>query len=178
MRGNHLYLYLYLSCHQGLSPRMRGNLALIAASAAGIGVYPRACGGTYAKWDEDDPEEGLSPRMRGNRVAYRPRFEGEVKGLSPRMRGNHEPGRLLREDGGSIPAHAGEPIPVGRPVQLHRIGSIPAHAGEPGLTQLTARVIMGSIPAHAGEPCLGVTDDLKEARVYPRACGGTRKQRA
>ena len=91
----------------GLSPRMRGNRdddprprrmhgsipahagepAASRARHGRIGVYPRACGGTW--WGELGPYTmpGLSPRMRGNPC-------GVVVGVP---------------DHGSIPAHAGEP---------------------------------------------------------------------
>ena len=92
----------------GLSPRVRGNLyrapadrhglGSIPARAgepsgngfwlAGIGVYPRACGGTFthdiAMWEL----EGLSPRVRGNLDLHQCRMHLQ----------------------GSIPARAGEPF--------------------------------------------------------------------
>ena len=72
---------------EGLSPRMRGNRARqrvrcidarsIPAYAGeppyqphdGVApaVYPRVCGGTYARRTGEDGRRGLSPRMRGNR---------------------------------------------------------------------------------------------------------------
>ena len=94
----------------GLSPRMRGNpLSLVRADLdhgsipahAGeprfegeqirpLGVYPRACGGTYSSGGRRGWTRGLSPRMRGNHT-----FDGE---RAPTF--------------GSIPAHAGEPSPL------------------------------------------------------------------
>ena len=92
----------------GLSPRVRGNLALKEEAGKWEGTiparagepwksfsysgfwrdYPRACGGT-ALFKEKFPEwEGLSPRVRGNR--FKPIFS-----------------KLLR---GTIPARAGEPV--------------------------------------------------------------------
>ena len=72
--------------YMGLSPRLRGNAEIPMGSApsagsipalAGerelwalegviVGVYPRACGGTYLGRPEQVPVEGLSPRLRGN----------------------------------------------------------------------------------------------------------------
>ncbi len=92
----------------GLSPRMRGNRRPGRASRTGPGsipahageprpehrpngfvrVYPRACGGTSREHHIDSGHQGLSPRMRGNRFH---------RGFAFRL-------------GGSIPAHAGEPI--------------------------------------------------------------------
>ena len=91
----------------GLSPRMRGSQAfripcvfLDGSIPAHAGepdddlpysemgeVYPRACGGAFSPTHPPDVASGLSPRMRG----------------SPR------PFRAQPEDGGSIPAPAGEP---------------------------------------------------------------------
>ena len=51
-------------------------------------VYPRVCGGTVVKVDEELGIVGLSPRVRGNRVDGGQHFIGK----------------------GSIPACAGEPI--------------------------------------------------------------------
>ena len=73
----------------GLSPRMRGNLDLLAIVRSGSGsipthagkpflgawpgraggVYPHACGETRVSPAQSRAGEGLSPRMRGNRVA-------------------------------------------------------------------------------------------------------------
>ena len=105
--------------HEGLSPRMRGNLercvvrpGLIGSIPAHAGepfaelllllrerVYPRACGGTLDAPAAKDPEPGLSPRMRGN-----PR--------RARRRGRYR---------GSIPAHAGEPFRTGGTLEGIRV---------------------------------------------------------
>ncbi len=70
----------------GLSPRLRGNLpedpralgsvGSIPAPAGEpldvhpgqcqLGVYPRACGGTFWNQTPDEVSKGLSPRLRGN----------------------------------------------------------------------------------------------------------------
>ena len=92
---------------QGLSPRVRGNPApwpscflqerSIPARAgepgsglgcgSGVGVYPRACGGTYV--------------IVGAVIG--------IIGLSPRVRGNPARETFRRTANGSIPARAGEP---------------------------------------------------------------------
>ena len=163
----------------GLSPRMRGNppYLRISRSAPRISsrVYPRACGGTCGGSGAGSTWRGLSPRMRGNLVA----------------------GRVGLYVLGSIPAHAGEPSTVRTMRARSRVypracggtacvamvqtlpqGSIPAHAGEPPpALDMNYRKDLGSIPAHAGEPgaCIPRSDS---ARVYPRACGGTRSRRS
>ena len=98
---------VFINPAYGLSPRVRGNPNFVPRFAAitrsipacagepkyrvchaNVGqVYPRVCGGTWAKKRFVDGGEGLSPRVRGNR----------------RQVGH--PGRV----DGSIPACAGEP---------------------------------------------------------------------
>ena len=173
---------------RGLSPRVRGNLnrvgdyrkrqRSIPARAGEPGsacalrrhtwVYPRACGGTHHRPDQEGSRGGLSPRVRGN-----PNVECIA---SPRKR--------------SIPARAGEPYSGckahSRPRVYPRacggtptVGTNPPAAG--GLSprvrgnlsaSASASGRVGSIPARAGEPrANGVR--LRQAGVYPRACGGT-----
>ena len=91
----------------GLSPRVRGNHALLDIDAEARGsiparagepliaaplaiqnkVYPRACGGTPSRLGGPGRAPGLSPRVRGNRLSAPVRH--------PYL--------------GSIPARAGEP---------------------------------------------------------------------
>ena len=71
----------------GLSPRVRGNPAIVAVAALVVGpipacagqpaarpvdnlqarAYPRVCGATFSKYAVMVSEQGLSPRVRGNR---------------------------------------------------------------------------------------------------------------
>ena len=173
---------------RGLSPRVRGNPLAeapelrppgsIPASAGEPGgqqcrflrmrVYPRECGGTH-------------PRLADTPLPY---------GLSPRVRGNPRPGwrRHLRLR--SIPASAGEPIPLKTRIYARRV--YPRECGgtrkraftESPRRGLSPRVRgnrasesesaspMRSIPASAGEPDTGRAHE-NGARVYPRECGGT-----
>ena len=175
-------------CIGGLSPRVRGNpderlgqierRGSIPAGAGepsrlnlariSKGVYPRGCGGTYARG------EGMPLKW----------------GLSPRVRGNPFVARCVRRLAGSIPAGAGEPpFASGRtfcsrvyPRGCGGTGLSPVSTqAEPGLSprvrgnrgmawQMNA--VSGSIPAGAGEPT-----PTRAARtsgwVYPRGCGGT-----
>ena len=131
-------------------------------------VYPRPRGGTVKDVYVEPDADGLSPPTRGNR---------------PRK----VPADL---DGGSIPAHAGEPAtrrcsttfppvyprPRGgtfeRPLRVrHAIGLSPPTRGNrsgDGREKTMAR----SIPAHAGEPKRSHMRSTGEA-VYPRPRGGT-----
>ena len=131
-------------------------------------VYPRVCGGTAPNRNWHPQETGLSPRVRGNRTARTP----------PRP-----PTR-------SIPACAGEPLPVSGLARCagvyprvcggtrrrlaarpRRRGLSPRVRGNPA----TARCVFptpGSIPACAGEPPQP-TPPVDVYGVYPRVCGGT-----
>ena len=171
----------------GLSPRVRGNPApsrctnTAAGSipacageprpvpaAAAARVYPRVCGGTSICCSKIRPRKGLSPRVRGNP-------------FSP---------SILLPAAGSIPACAGEPGRLCRPVTFR--GVYPRVCGGTRLTLwlfrpcggLSPRVRgnrgqfrrrrrrPGSIPACAGEPWI-LTPQWSAMAVYPRVCGGT-----
>ncbi len=167
MRGNLRYLS-YFRWYRGSIPAHAGEPPILGLSPLLVGVYPRACGGTYLVRMIDVSGEGLSPRMRGN--------HGEVVGPSTHL--------------GSIPAHAGEPRPpqvrYGPPWVYPRAcgGTSPATCATYVAAGLSPRmrgnhlgldlVVLpqGSIPAHAGEPYpVSIANDVP--RVYPRACGGT-----
>ena len=117
-----------------------------------------------------------------------------ARGLSPRVRGNLANLAQNSIDKGSIPARAGEPR---RDLRLAGVRSVypracggTATATTPAtwLTGLSPRVrgnrclnqrvvaAAGSIPARAGEPRRAVAA-IVIRRVYPRACGGTMKDR-
>ena len=173
---------------EGLSPRVRGNLAQgsltplqirsIPASAgeprgtcpSGIpaAVYPRECGGTSIIGRETSPMRGLSPRVRGNRA--------RCQRCSRRW--------------GSIPASAGEPGARSKrrcsstvyprecggtscclPLEIRYEGLSPRVRGNHAISTPYVRG-QRSIPASAGEPASnGSTSTAKW--VYPRECGGT-----
>ena len=168
MRGN-------LLCGRS-DPRPRGSIPAHAGKplAAAIiqpggRVYPRACGETIDFCNRGARQWGLSPRMRGN--------PGRDRGR-PICRG-------------SIPAHAGKPIPWANDICLRRV--YPRACGETINTNNTLSFYKGlsprmrgnrpgpgpdpgphgSIPAHAGKPSLAVRSHGCRW-VYPRACGETR----
>ena len=154
--------------HQGLSPRVRGNLddagdyhrltgsipacagepdALPEQSLA-LGVYPRVCGGTSDWVERTDWTPGLSPRVRGNRSARR--AARAWAGSIPACAG--EPGRHRAAQPGSgvYPRVCGGT--VGRlDVGDRRQGLSPRVRGN-RLAMVRTRLSMGSIPACAGEP--------------------------
>ena len=186
--GGTMYQTMYPGVTVGLSPRVRGNLLhrtftdskgrSIPARAGEPNthwptlmiawVYPRACGGT-------DPWV---------------RVRVQLQGLSPRVRGNPTPCGHCLPPWGSIPARAGEPVPI--LVFFIQEGVYPRACGGtdhvrhlvkvmPGLSSrvrgnLRRRGLVSiphrSIPARAGEPQKVAVSPLTLS-VYPRACGGT-----
>ena len=135
-----------------------------------MGVYPRACGGTRVIDVVPLPAQGLSPRVRGN----------------PTVLG----GAVVQQR--SIPARAGEPVESDRVHRRSQVypracggthgvavprpqssGLSPRVRGNPP-TLLRKRILTRSIPARAGEP-VAAASHFRSCRVYPRACGGTRR---
>ena len=127
--------------------------------------------------------------MRGNRGSY---STVAYSRLSPRMRGNQCRRMVCARIPRSIPAYAGEPsLPewgmyrfavyprvcggtmpdVAHPVTPP--GLSPRMRGNPRWTN-TSRLPYGSIPAYAGEPA-GWRRSRPSGGVYPRVCGGTRR---
>ena len=116
-------------------------------------VYPRVCGGTISKICDARKSTGLSPRVRGN--------------LFPRF--------IAATCSRSIPACAGEPVPVGRQPGYASIGGLsPRVRGNPFAVR-SRHPGLGSIPACAGEPRSRQFCGTFNA-VYPRVCGGTRNR--
>ena len=131
----------------GLSPPTRGNPLIPRAVGTGTRSIP-AHAGEPDKRKAGNPIREVYPRPRGG-TGVDACVGGSQGGLSPPTRGNPEEVMDFRRLVGSIPAHAGEPLPCAR--LRSRSGSIPAHAGEPGRRRPPS------------EP----------RKVYPRPRGGT-----
>ena len=171
----------------GLSPRVRGSLALRRRPAKGHGSIPAGAG-------EPDGNRCCPP---GSRVYPRGcggapvglLWQRAATGLSPRVRGSLFSIAAAMDRTGSIPAGAGEPCPSDRRWRRGRVyprgcgGARPAAAQPQPGTGLSPRVRgsqhstrssvpgWGSIPAGAGEP--GNSRSWgHDAWVYPRGCGG------
>ena len=167
MRGNRSRGAVRRGC-EGTIPAHAGEPARRRGSTQEPRDYPRACGGTLRILGQRPQGEGLSPRMRGNRVT----------------------GVFRQGIGGTIPAHAGEPVPLFfmwlRIRDYPRAcGGTPGHSGHTGHPKgLSPRMrgnligvgsllgLQGTIPAHAGEPNKPFMTSRRN-RDYPRACGGT-----
>ena len=189
--GGTLHRRRSLAATTGLSPRVRGNLALALITPDGTGSIP-ACAGepcarhpccTRCSGDEVYPRVcgGTTLCLRRNRV---------LRGLSPRVRGNRDVRTEWRAVKRSIPACAGEPISGLTPNTTYKVyprvcGGTPhrpratrfVHGLSPRVRgnhprRAMSALYMGSIPACAGEPALAFIPSAVQ-RVYPRVCGGT-----
>ena len=98
----------------GLSPRMRGNRRDPQGRGPGHGSIPAHAGEPQPP-ARSVPAATVYPAHAGE-PACRPvpiLLLGVAGGLSPRMRGNRTTRKGQSSNGGSIPAHAGEPGYVG-----------------------------------------------------------------
>ena len=93
--------------HEGLSPRVRGNLGDALALDIVAGSIP-ACAGEPRPIRRSDACRRVYPRVCGGTEGH-PQRRGLPVGLSPRVRGNRERRIHLGGRRGSIPACAGEP---------------------------------------------------------------------
>ena len=176
------------SLPQGLSPRVRGNLARARGSIDRTGSIP-ACAGEPPLQTARARRARVYPRVCGGTIRSIRRI-GMSMGLSPRVRGNRNPDLIFFGGSGSIPACAGEPRSSTRGCQTSRVyprvcgGTKHARTHNVPCSGLSPRVrgnrdrdpgaadCRGSIPACAGEPSRGWARWLQSA-VYPRVCGGT-----
>ncbi len=173
----------------GLSPRARGNLALLGAGCISQGTIPACAGepsaGAGAGWRPGD-----YPRVRGGTKILTFKML-TYEGLSPRARGNQIRAAMQERFRGTIPACAGEPdgrICVGRQLRdyprvrggtthgwltLHHHRGLSPRARGNQCPLGAAFCPHGTIPACAGEPC-----SRSPCRTcpgdYPRVRGGTK----
>ncbi len=98
--------------HQGLSPRVRGNLRAAPMRCPAPGSIP-ACAGEPRSHPTGVGGAGVYPRVCGGTMAAS-RLSRSSCGLSPRVRGNRGQQRSEGQPGRSIPACAGEPWPMMR----------------------------------------------------------------
>ena len=166
----------------GLSPRVRGNLRLLALLPGGGRSIP-ACAGEPVGVTGFRGTPGVYPRVCGGTVGIAD-VPAVFLGLSPRVRGN------LPGGGRSIPACAGEPYGASSDLRVRRVyPRVCGGTARPGSATRWRRGLSprvrgnlrpvissarpeGSIPACAGEP-RGIRRRRPPRRVYPRVCGGT-----
>ena len=172
----------------GLSPRVRGNLAGVAGCEVKERSIP-ACAGEPVCHIEREHVIRVYPRVCGGTQIYSPSCR-HVHGLSPRVRGNLDNALAGILNGRSIPACAGEPIPLlilaFTPSVYPRVCGGTYCAPQSGHSRfgLSPRVrgnlrrkaktswCQRSIPACAGEP-IKYASKKQAFKVYPRVCGGT-----
>ena len=97
---------------RGLSPRVRGNHPSSRHSFSSSRSIP-ACAGEPICRVRRRPRPGVYPRVCGGTGGDCPR-RWAAMGLSPRVRGNRPRPRRSRDIHRSIPACAGEPVPLWR----------------------------------------------------------------
>ena len=173
---------------KGLSPRVRGNPGITAASrywpgsipaCAGEplclcagggqqGVYPRVCGGTSDMAAQRSAAPDLSPRVRGNQAAKRG-ISGSNRSI-PACAGEPHDSTLTAASAAVYPRVCGG-TPITPPPTPAPRGLSPRVRGNPTAATTTA-AWNGSIPACAGEP-LPAGWVASRRGVYPRVCGGT-----
>ena len=172
----------------GLSPQVRGNPLRIQDRPVGRGSIPASAGEPRTRRTADRSSR-VYPRKCGG-TGSPPGCRRSGTGLSPQVRGNPIPIVCRVVPNGSIPASAGEP---GRlPSRWRPIGVYPRKCGGTrpegwpthstwGLspqvrgnhrTERQRQAGVRSIPASAGEPICR-SRRRRQARVYPRKCGGT-----
>ena len=175
----------------GLSPRVRGNPGRHRAQIQRQRSIP-ACAGEPRCPPAPSIGERVYPRVCGGTITAIECPLG-CQGLSPRVRGNQEQRDWILGSFRSIPACAGEPTRVGRPINAGPV--YPRVCGgttiRPSWTRSTrglsprvrgnlhrrhpGNAAQRSIPACAGEPPAGAWP-WPNGTVYPRVCGGTLSQ--
>jgi len=181
------------SGRSGRSPRARGKREHERERVRARGSIP-ACAGEADRRCGSDASRWVDPRVRGGseRAA---RIIERLAGRSPRARGKRSPrGRTARRPR-SIPACAGEAVPIGSNVQRAPVdprvrggscarllleprarGRSPRARGKPRLDMIQG-VMARSIPACAGEAYARVATNA-DRRVDPRVRGGSGSRRS
>ena len=181
----------YRTSQEGLSPRVRGNQDHCRHQPLWRGSIPARAGKPMNRlgicavpW--------VYPRACGETIAGLPNQSCSFRGLSPRVRGNPITPIQRRNRIRSIPARAGKPwgpSPLRGPAWVYpracgeTLSDVAGTESGQGLSPRVrgnrffrnfARNSLGSIPARAGKPSHRQRR-CACGRVYPRACGETRK---
>ena len=151
----------------GLSPRVRGNLALIHVANNLTRSIP-ACAGNRLYYELYPLSPRSIPACAGEPETGRHGAES-TQGLSPRVRGT-QIGPPSASALTVYPRVCGGTLAYG-PALLSSEGLSPRVRGNLWV-YVGRRPIDGSIPACAGEPMTSYKNPSK-SRVYPRVCGGT-----
>ena len=175
----------------GLSPRVRGNPLADVSTPRRRGSIP-ACAGEPLAGMRTGGSWAVYPRVCGGTVSFIS-LSVRTWGLSPRVRGNLEESSKGDLGYRSIPACAGEPearttsTPISTVYPRVCGGTCGRRAHADSVWGLSPRVRgnhssrggvqprPGSIPACAGEPAAG-SERAGNLWVYPRVCGGTKRE--
>ena len=95
---------------EGLSPPVRGNLLRRPPGIDGMGSIPACAGEPHCRRHSGNPR-GVYPRLCGGTSRIHPQVT-RGDGLSPPVRGNRGGQPAAPPAAGSIPACAGEPMPL------------------------------------------------------------------
>ncbi len=164
--GGTMHLRHQASSRKGLSPRVRGNLAMDEGAWVKFRSIP-ACAGEPDNVDNSKPPQAVYPRVCGGTTP--PLLtRSSCSGLSPRVRGNPGLGRGTLQGLRSIPACAGEPI-------LDELGELeewvyPRVCGGTSLDVIAQAGIQGLSPRVRGNHWLSPAWSLR-SRSIP-ACAG------
>ena len=131
---------------EGLSPRVRGNLAKHLDELLPPGSIP-ARAGKPRKAPRRTAPSGVYPRACGETCHSSP-FSARSPGLSPRVRGNLRVDVADEPAEGSIPARAGKPHPRCPAPRQH--GVYPRACGETPFDLAVARTTTGLSPRVRG----------------------------
>ena len=188
VRGGTAQRRASMSSRLGLSPRARGNRGTGFRLIDLNGTIP-ACAGepTSSVWRSPGLRD--YPRVRGGTTGESACASPE-NGLSPRARGNPHPSNARSTVAGTIPACAGEPLPLeaawlaARDYPRVRGGTFDPVGARKAYGGLSPRArgnrpeprggqaLLGTIPACAGEPFWSRWNN-GPAGDYPRVRGGT-----
>ena len=153
--------------HEGLSPRMRGNLLGNVAGWLEKRPIP-AYAGQPPSWQASQTMRRAYPRVCG--ATFSESICWSIsEGLSPRMRGNHERCPPYGSHEGPIPAYAGQPPLPGRPAAAP--GAYPRVCGATRFEDRFDRHRQGLSPRMRGN--LMPSSVWASLRAYPRVCGAT-----
>ena len=180
--------YYATALHEGLSPRVRGNLYVARANVVRFGPIPACAGQPSASLIRTSLSRAY-PRVCGATDEGQ-RLLHDLQGLSPRVRGNPGGRGLFPPTRRPIPACAGQPptATMRRPCMRAYPRVCGATLGQLGLdawlgglsprvrgnllAAVWGRLSLGPIPACAGQPSAPCRGSAAWG-AYPRVCGAT-----
>ena len=167
VRGNRQPCRLPVSLRRSI-PACAGEPGVVVPGSAGLGVYPRVCGGTLFSCRTEFRLQGLSPRVRGNPVFSAAWYAG-IRSI-PACAGEPSATPIRKSPKKVYPRVCGGTVDV-RLYPALNLGLSPRVRGN-HFAFVWRGLVGRSIPACAGEPPRPVAARYRRW-VYPRVCGGT-----